>query len=473
MNVFIFLGPTLAVAEAQAELDAIYLPPVAQGDVYRVAKERPFAIGIIDGYFEQLPSVWHKEILWALTQRIHVFGASSMGALRAAELARFGMQGVGEIYRAFAAGELEDDDEVAVAHGDADTGHRATSEAMVNIRATLAKAERSGALSTKLRLKLEEIAKSTFYPERSFPQLLAQALAEGLPKTELEAVREFVATERVDQKRIDAFALLHAIRASCSIGAAPKAPAFPFQHTDAWDQVMAWAETQPPLAQRSGVSAELLAAEVRLLGPPGKVFLAAGLNRVVAGVLSRRRGVANVDDRVATVDRAWRRRVLSTPEGHASDARFRGWLLEQGLTSETYQEWIEREAQLEWLKERYRADLERNVVDELRKSGDFARLARRAEDKERVLLKHGVTAPTLQDAGLSASELLGWYFAQRTNHPVPSDLDEFLTDTGLSSAAALQHEALREFMYVKLSGDGRAVIEDLTHEVRANATHGE
>ena len=44
------------------------------------------AIGIIDGYFERVPSVWHKEILWAMAEGIHVFGSASMGALRAAEL---------------------------------------------------------------------------------------------------------------------------------------------------------------------------------------------------------------------------------------------------------------------------------------------------------------------------------------------------------------------------------------------------
>ena len=60
--------------------------PSAQGDVYRVAQERPSAIGIVDGYFEGVLSVWHKEILWAMAEGIHVFGSASMGALRAAEL---------------------------------------------------------------------------------------------------------------------------------------------------------------------------------------------------------------------------------------------------------------------------------------------------------------------------------------------------------------------------------------------------
>ena len=89
-------------------------------------------IGLIDGYFEWTLSVWHKEILWALTRGVHVFGAASVGALRAVELERYGMRGVGEIFRAYRDGELEDDDEVAVVHIPGQT-FACSSEAMVNI----------------------------------------------------------------------------------------------------------------------------------------------------------------------------------------------------------------------------------------------------------------------------------------------------------------------------------------------------
>ncbi len=76
-----------------------------------------------------------------MAQGIHVFGSASMGALRAAELAAFGMEGVGAIFEAYRDGALEDDDEVAVVHGPAESGYRALSVALVNIRHTLAAAE--------------------------------------------------------------------------------------------------------------------------------------------------------------------------------------------------------------------------------------------------------------------------------------------------------------------------------------------
>ncbi len=92
MRAAIFVGPTLPPRLRPTDPLWEWRPPVRQGDVYRVAQTRPDAIGIIDGYFEIVPTVWHKEILWAMAQGIPVYGAASIGALRAAELDVFGMR---------------------------------------------------------------------------------------------------------------------------------------------------------------------------------------------------------------------------------------------------------------------------------------------------------------------------------------------------------------------------------------------
>jgi hypothetical protein len=120
----VFLGPTLDRAEALALLGAEYLPPVQLGDVWRISQENPPAIGMVDGYFERVPAVWHKEILYALSRGIPVHGAASMGALRAAELAGFGMVPVGDIAAAHLSGALTCDDEVALLHDDGELGYR-------------------------------------------------------------------------------------------------------------------------------------------------------------------------------------------------------------------------------------------------------------------------------------------------------------------------------------------------------------
>ena len=212
MTVYIFTGPTLSLDEARAELNAIYLPPVSQGDVYRVGLFRPRAIGIIDGYFDRVPSVWHKEILWAMAQGIHVYGSASMGALRAAELAPFGMEGVGKIFEAYRDGVIEDDDEVAVIHGPAETGYRALSVAMVDIRRTLARAEAEGVVSPATRATLEQLAKRLFYPERSYMWILKQAAHQESPAAELQALSDWLPHGQVEQKRQDALAMLRRMR---------------------------------------------------------------------------------------------------------------------------------------------------------------------------------------------------------------------------------------------------------------------
>lgn len=211
MTIVVFCGPTIGAQEVRALLpDARVLPPVSQGDVLREARTHPSAMVLIDGYFERVPSVWHKEILWAMDRGIRMFGASSIGALRAAELANFGMIGHGEIYRLFASCALEDDDEVAVTHGPMELGYPACSDAMVNIRASLEAAQREGLLSCESRRKLERIAKSLFFADRTIDEILARA-AHWMPPNERDTLRQWWSIGRIDLKKRDAISLLRSL----------------------------------------------------------------------------------------------------------------------------------------------------------------------------------------------------------------------------------------------------------------------
>ncbi|MEM6663556.1 MAG: TfuA-like protein [Pseudomonadota bacterium] len=219
-EIFVFLGPTLPVEEARLRLDAAYLPPVSQGDVAGLVDRAPRAIGIIDGIFQLVPTVWHKEILYALDAGIPVFGAASMGALRAAELDHFGMRGVGRIYRWYASGILDADDEVAVTHAPAALGHQPLSEAMVNIRATLGQAVEQGCLSRTDAADLIEICAATPYWLRGRDRLIRDAERAGFGKT---SIRHLKRMDWVDQKRLDALELLDALQHPD--GLAPSKPA--------------------------------------------------------------------------------------------------------------------------------------------------------------------------------------------------------------------------------------------------------
>src|SRR5690554_3186262 len=120
-EIVVFVGPSISVSECNQYLDAIYLPPAQCDDILSAMRLKPKIIVLIDGNFEFCAAVWHKELLYALSQNIVVYGASSMGAIRAAELSVFGMRGFGKIFEWYVSGEIERDDEVALMHGPEET----------------------------------------------------------------------------------------------------------------------------------------------------------------------------------------------------------------------------------------------------------------------------------------------------------------------------------------------------------------
>ena len=138
MSAVVFAGPSLAGTAAPEGVTLA--PPAAAGDLYRAARAGARVIGLVDGVFEDRPTVWHKEILWALDRGARVLGAASVGALRAAECAAFGMEGIGRVFAAVRDGAIEDDSDLAVIHAPGALGWHPLTEARVNVRATLAAA---------------------------------------------------------------------------------------------------------------------------------------------------------------------------------------------------------------------------------------------------------------------------------------------------------------------------------------------
>src|SRR6185436_15965805 len=137
-------------------------------------------------------------------QGIRVFGASSMGALRATELEPFGMVGVGRIFAGFRSGEYDDDDEVTICHADAHAGFRPLSDAMVDLRATFERAIAERVIDPPLGVELIARAKALHYVERSYAAVLAAADRAGLAGEPLARLRAWLPEHRVQQKRQDA-----------------------------------------------------------------------------------------------------------------------------------------------------------------------------------------------------------------------------------------------------------------------------
>ena len=457
MKVCVFLGPTLAVEEARAVLDAIYLPPVSQGDVYRAALERPGIIGIIDGFFDHVPAVWHKEILWAISQGIRVYGSASMGALRAAELVPFGMTGVGRIFSAYREGLLEDDDEVAVAHAAVQFGYRQTSEAMVNIRATLARAESEKVISSDTRLRLETIAKQLFYPERNYRALLQKANESRLPADEVYAFEQWLPRGRVDQKREDALSMLTAIREDLSQPFASRPVSFQLERTVYWERLVQSAGGGRPSSAAVDPPSmlALLLGELRL-DPRLYVRLSEGaLIRHLLREEAQRRGIRVEPEAVATIAGEFRR-----GRGLLEEETFLQWLDSNGLRPEQFADFIRDEVSMLRVRELLRPEVLRGLVDELRSRGRYRHFTDRSREKQRLLEAHGLADVGAQDLGVTPEALLDWYLRQLP----PASADDTEAYLELSRFAdedphGFTHVLSREYCYrelTQLSGKGRS-----------------
>ncbi|GGZ70016.1 TfuA-like protein [Streptomyces bluensis] len=177
-TVHVFSGPTVPASRVRELLPgAVCHPPVRHGDLVRLDAAPGDAVVIIDGLWHQSAPVRHKEILSLLADGVRVVGAASMGALRAAELAPYGMTGVGAIFEDLAAGVLDADDEVTVLHT---PEGQPLSEALVNIRAALVRCAEAGQISTADADTLDGLARALPYTRRTWAALARRAREEGV-----------------------------------------------------------------------------------------------------------------------------------------------------------------------------------------------------------------------------------------------------------------------------------------------------
>jgi hypothetical protein len=232
----LFVGPSLPEAADHVQ-SAHVRDPAASGDVAKAVLEGATVIGIIDGYFENVASVWHKEILYALSQGVTVIGGASMGALRAAECAAFGMVGVGSVYEGYASGRLVDDDAVGQVHGPAELGYIALSEPLVNIAATLDRLCHRGLISTSENDAVLASATRLFFKARTFAAAIAGA---PLGSGRALEIGDLCARHRQDVKREDALSVLMAVETATDTRTPPPG-AWQFAETQMWSRLLeAW-----------------------------------------------------------------------------------------------------------------------------------------------------------------------------------------------------------------------------------------
>ncbi len=225
----IFVGPTLYGADLSSA-DYEIRPPARQGDVYKAILDGANVIGLIDGIYEHVPAVWHKEILFGLSQGVHMLGAASMGALRAAECATYGMIGIGEIYEGFVSNRLEDDSDVAQAHAPAEMGYLPLSEPLVNVQATISRCLELDLVGREEHDALQAVARDTFFKDRTYRQLARRAIGDG---ERAERVLALLRAKNINLKLQDARLLIEAVVRTPDQRFTPDM-AWTFQATDFW-----------------------------------------------------------------------------------------------------------------------------------------------------------------------------------------------------------------------------------------------
>jgi len=225
----LFAGPSLygdiVGGRIAAAPEIVCRGPAAQGDVAAAVLDGATAIGLVDGRYEDVAAPWHKEILFALSEGVAVYGAASLGALRAVECAPFGMVGVGEIFASYLSGERVDDGDVAELHAPAELDYLPLTEALVNVEATIRRLAQRGAIAPELAAALATAARGSFFKRLTFEAIAARL---GAPP----AVAALLVANRVDQKRADALALVAQLHAHD--GRRSAKPAWKLAQPTAW-----------------------------------------------------------------------------------------------------------------------------------------------------------------------------------------------------------------------------------------------
>ncbi|MFT3709587.1 MAG: TfuA-like protein [Archangium sp.] len=198
----VFLGPSLSWSVARTLIRAEFRPPARQGDVFAAIDDGASAIVLIDGVFDSQPSVWHHELIAAKACGLRVFGASSMGALRAAELPDV-VEPLGEIAQRYASGEWNDDAHVALLHGDQGSGFRALSVPWVNVFASLREARELGEISARAQRTALEREAARFYQLRTRRRVAAELPVIEQYDVNLKAHDARVALGLVEKLRVE------------------------------------------------------------------------------------------------------------------------------------------------------------------------------------------------------------------------------------------------------------------------------
>ncbi|HLN34458.1 MAG TPA: TfuA-like protein [Nitrososphaeraceae archaeon] len=207
----VFLGPSLSIEKARKIINAEFLPPAKKGDFIKLSliSEKKIII-LIDGVFLQDYPPTPIEVFQVVNKNnFQVYGASSLGALRAVELEKFGMKGYGQVFELFKKNIINSDDEVAVTF---DNSYNLLSEAMIDIRYNLFLAFKKGIIDKETKQLITRTAKKIYFPFRSYENIVKKSIElYSDTRDTIEDFHNFVSTQRQSLKELDAMGILKKI----------------------------------------------------------------------------------------------------------------------------------------------------------------------------------------------------------------------------------------------------------------------
>jgi hypothetical protein len=427
-KILVYLGPSLSRERAREILpEAIYKPPAKQGDVVTdVVNLEPNRIILIDGVFHENLSVWHKELCYALQYPgvKAVYGAASMGALRAAELDWIGMIGIGQIYQWYRDGVTEDDSEVALTYAtkDGPNGQLYYSQSvpLVDIRAGVEHYGSEFPDVARSAQEFFEVMRSVHYAERT--ATLCKEMWDGACG---------VSYPRIPQKEIDA---VHALNDFRSHEPQPKQVPSP-ENLSRFFQALYERDRRIKI-NGTEIPQQHIDAYVLLHNPEYERICWDSANQELALMLCDHLAVTvSVEEVQRENARFQQRSGIETP------ADFAVYMSSNGWTPFEYDRLMIQNARIRKLQhantvaKMYRRNSQQ-IIDYLRTHQAFDYWARQALEAEKAIKESGVDDWLGVDLERGPFELLADHF-EKEGLELKCNTEEYLLETGFSNLTEL------------------------------------
>ncbi len=207
-----FIGSSLSLQAAEK----IAFPhlnvrgPARRGDIENAVRQGVKRIYLIDGVLigDYPPSPY--EIVAAMQKGVMMLGAASLGAIRAVELSRHGMLGIGWVYNQYLQGKIVRDDELLVLF--TENNFRALTWPLVNLRYAIAWLTRNRKVDLRKGLNFLKRCEQVYFTERTIPTLVKMAIDVGIEKANVNDIFN----PRFDIKRLDAMRCIQRYNGSLS-----------------------------------------------------------------------------------------------------------------------------------------------------------------------------------------------------------------------------------------------------------------